>query len=133
MFSFLNPYLRFLKQVLKHWPASYEEANAVNLDKNKAAVSDFIANDFNSDDLLVAVFGFKHAVEITTTNDNSVVVIFLDKEEGLFKAAINQDSDKLFLESLTFECPACLGDGVLERENQTIECDVCGGTGWGVA
>jgi len=82
--------------------------------------------------LLVAVFGFKRAVEITTINDNSVVIIFLDKEYSVYKAVINQDSDKLFLESLTFECPACLGDGVMERENQTFDCDVCGGTGWGV-
>ena len=131
MFNFRNPYLKFLKQVLKHWPTNYEEANEVNLDKNMTAVSEFIGNNFDPGDF-VAIDGLKRVVEITTVNGNSVAIIFLDKEKGLYKAIIYQDSDKFFLESMTFECPICLGDGVLEEENKNVECSICGGTGWGV-
>ena len=131
--SDVSPYVWFLKQALKHWPSVKEEASDKNFDKNVKNISGFISKNFDPAELVVAIKGFKCVVEITPTDDNSVVIIFLDKEDCPYKAIINRNSDRFFLESIKFECPACFGDGVLEERNKNIECYICGGAGWGVA
>lgn len=129
-----NPYLEFLRQVLTHWPKYDLEASGSNLDKYMARIADFISNDFDSDDLLSGIKGFGNVEELTQLNDNFVIIKFFDTGSTLYKAEIRKGPDeKIILESVKYECPACFGSGKLEeRDNKEIECYICGGIGWGV-
>lgn len=113
-----------LKEIVARWP----NVNDDNIERYRVALSPFLADSFEDVDLINGIDAVAGLGRIERTNEGVQIDFYAGDgypQRAVFEAL---RENEWRLKSLKMQCPVCFGEGV----NDGDECNICGGTGWGV-